>query len=175
MKHEAFFAAIAKVVEGVCAYPDQLRCFTERLNGADVLVFMPHMADYPKLIGRKGRQVKAFESLFQMAAVRNNAPIAVAFRESFEGHREPPDPWVFKPQFDHKGFRAIVDAICSFAFGETQVEITEDAERIVLFIGGDQADECAPVVNAILYPYVYAKGRKLKLRNAIPELSPLKQ
>lgn len=171
MKHQAFFHSIAKVVEGICAYPDQLRCFTEQLNGADVLVFMPHMADYPKLIGSRGRQVKAFESLFQLASLQNQMPLAVAFRESFEGHREPPDPWVFNPKFDLPGFQALVTEICSFAFGTTEIEIKEDAHRIVLWLGGPRSEEFTPILNAVLYPYVYTKGRKLKLREIVPSFT----
>jgi len=113
MKHQPLFRVLTGIVEVICRrHLDELRIFSETINGAETLVVLPHAADYPRLVGRHGGQVNAVTYLVNKAAQRLCERIGFSLRESFVGDREPVEPFAFNPDFQRGVVSHLIKVAC---------------------------------------------------------------
>lgn len=171
MKHEItlkeFFDALTDICDGYCSYPNDCRIFRENSDEGELLVVMPHTADYPKFIGRQGRQVNAFLWLCTRAGSRNGWKIGFAVRETFEGSRDPVEPFVFNPKFDVKKAIQLLSILTAAAFDNAQAVVGENTDMLSVTIKtprGNDNETTVIAIEAVLRPYCHHNGRKLQLR-----------
>ena len=168
MKHQPLFELLSNLIESCCAHPQQLRIFTETVNGTAVLTVLPHTADYPKLVGRHGRQVNAFKYLVQQAAGTLGASLDFVLKESFLGEREPSDPFIFNPDFDVAEFERLLQSLADLCAGEpVPVAIKEHHEILHVTATvprGHRHETLLQALDAVCYAYCYKNGRKLQLK-----------
>lgn len=171
MKHEInstvtqaeFFAALSDIAEGYCSHPKDLRIFEEQ----GVLVVMPHTADYPKLIGKQGRQVNAFKWLVARAGSRNNWKIGFAVRETFNGEREPVEDFTFNPAFDVRKFVKLLSVLTATTLSNSLAMLGPLQDMLSVKIRtprGKDNETTVIAIEAVMRPYCHRNGRKLQLR-----------
>lgn len=163
IKYQAFFKAVTEVIEGICTHPDDLKIFEE--DG--VLNVYPHQADYPKLVGAKGRTVNAIKHLFVRAAVNLNVRIAFNLEQSFVGRREERIPFSYNPDFDLEKLRRLVREVTGTVFRSATEEIRVNGEDISINISSDRNEDnhtTAAAMNALFYPYGFAQGRMISVK-----------
>lgn len=169
MKHQTYFDALTRIIEGACAYPDELRVYPEA-NGDHTtsLVVLPHMADYPKIVGKGGRTVNALKLLTSQASVRLGERIAFKLEESFVGKGEPRVGFGYNKDFDIDAFRKLLEVVAGSVFEPTPVfQITASGEDLFVDLMIERTNENETLVNALhaaFYPYGFAKGRIIKIR-----------
>lgn len=169
MKHEPLFASLTEIVEGICRdHLDETRIFSDTIKGVETLVILPHMADYPKLIGKSGAQVHAFNYLVQRAARRLGLRLGISIQESFIGEREPSEAFCYNPNFDFPAFEKVLARLAAAVTGgELQFTLT-DADAMVIArypcVRGSDNETLGGALCSVLRPYVFRLGRSLYLK-----------
>jgi predicted RNA-binding protein YlqC (UPF0109 family) len=168
MKHQPLFEVISEIVERICEYGDDLRIFTDETPAGFILTVLPNMADYPKLVGKHGRQVNAFAFLVRLAGARLGCKVGFSLKESFVGRREPTLAFAYNPDFDRIRFQRLLQSLAEMVLtGPLSVSLSEDHEVLKVTIGVARGDEAETIVNAldsVFYAYCYRNGRRLQLK-----------
>lgn len=169
MKHQPLFAVLTEIIEVIChRHLDDLRIFTENMNGVQTLVVMPHAADYPRLVGKHGGQVNAVLYLVQRAAQRLGERIGFSLRESFIGDREPVEPFSFNPDFKMEDFERRLTSLAERVSGHPwDFEIATDRETLVVTTPCERSssnETFLSAIEAVFKPYCYGSGRKLQIK-----------
>lgn len=163
IKYQTFFKAVTELIEGICTHPDELKIFEE--DG--VLNVYPHQADYPKLVGAKGRTVNAIKHLFVRAAVNLNVRIAFSLEQSFVGRREERVPFSYNPDFDLPKLIRLAETVTAAVFPSAMVETHSSGEDISISVVTDRREDnhtTAAAMNALFYPYGFAQGRMINVK-----------
>lgn len=167
MKHE-FFSLLSDIVEGICEHKGELRIDQEEEKHCLTLNVRPHMADYPKLVGKKGRQVNAFTHLTERYCILKQDPVTFKLTESFEGRREPATGFCYNRDFDVEKLRAMLAKMIHYVTNRSPaIEMTEDGDVLIAQVQMERTAEnetTIGAVDAVFYPYCHALGRKLKMR-----------
>lgn len=165
-----FFQAITAAIAGICTHADELKVYDETNgNGVAVLYCYPHQADYPKLVGAKGRTVNAVKHLFVRAAVNLRTRIAFELEQSFVGRREPRAAFAFNPDFDTTAFENLFRRILSPALPQATAAFHYQGEDIAVTVKTERRDDTQTTVAALcalFYPYGFAQGRMIHVRLA---------
>lgn len=169
MKHQPLFRVLTGIVEVICRrHLDELRIFSETINGVETLVVLPHAADYPRLVGRHGGQVNAVTYLVNKAAQRLGERIGFSLSESFVGDREPVEPFAFNPDFAVKAFQQHLEDLAAAVTGrEFDYRIEEVGEVIVVTVPCERnldTETFLSALEAVFKPYCYGSGRKLQFK-----------
>lgn len=169
MKHEPLFAVLTEIIEAVCRdHLEDTRIYPERVDGVETLTVIPHMADYPKLIGKSGAQVKALNYLVQHAARRLGVRLRVNIEESFIGSREPIEPFAYDPKFDVEAFKDVLTRLTNVVAGNTiKFDVIERDAMIVCRYLCERSSENEAVgsaISSVLRPYCFRLGRSLYIK-----------
>lgn len=169
MKHEPLFQVLTEIVEVICRrHLDDLRVFSENIGGAETLVVMPHVADYPRLVGRHGGCVHAIEYLVNKTAGRIGERIGFSLRESFVGDREPVEAFVYNPDFDVKSLHRRLIALAGCVSGvRWKFKISSDHEYILVTVPVERSRDTETFLSAleaVFKPACYGDGRKLQIK-----------
>lgn len=165
-KHEPLIEAFKSVIVGICSHKASLRFETEKTENSIILVVCPHMADFPKLAGKLGKQINALKFLFKTAAanIGFNSDSDVRLEESFIGSRleqftVPPPP------FDAKELEKIVKEIAEATMGcPVEVKSRTLAGRYKVYVKprvfGPNSSTIVAAMDAVFYPYAMAHGKR---------------
>lgn len=168
IKHEPFFNAVTETIEGICSHRDELKIYSERSEaGVETLYVYPHQADYPKLVGAKGRTVNAIKHLFVRASVNLKSRLGFELEQSFVGRREDRIPFSYNPDFDGLQFRRLFETVLRHGLAGAGVEFRysgEDVQVQVMAPRGADNETTVAALNALFYPYCFANGRMLSVR-----------
>jgi predicted RNA-binding protein YlqC (UPF0109 family) len=169
MKHEPLFQVLTEIVEVICRrHLEDLRIFTENVNGVQTLVVMPHAADYPRLVGKHGGQVNAILYLVQRAAQRLNERIGFALRESFIGDREPVEAFAYNPDFNVATFHLRLERLAEIVSGHPwKFRVTPVGDILVVTTPCErngQTETFLSALEAVMKPACYGSGRKLQIK-----------
>lgn len=169
MKHEPLFQVLTEIIEGICQdHLDETRIYTDNLKGVETLIVMPHMADYPKLIGKEGLQVNAFNYLVQRAARRLGIRLGISIKESFIGEREPIEAFAYNPNFDVADFEEKLSRLMSSVTGEN-IPLTVTSQEAMVIVKypcerGSENESLGSAMTKVLRPYVFRMGRSLYIK-----------
>lgn len=169
MKYEPFFRVLTEIIEGICRdHLNETRIFTEQRKGVPTLVVFPHAADYPKLIGRNGAQVNAFNFLVQRVSLRLDLRLALSIRESFIGEREPIDPFCYNPEFDLPAFEKLLTRLAAEVSEAPLAFTVTTADQMVIARypceRGDPNAALGSALAAVLRPYCRDLGRSIYIK-----------
>lgn len=164
--------AFSSLVFGICKYPEHCT-ITELLDPTGMslrkLTVEAHMADMPVLVGRAGRQVKAFKYLVAQAASNGGIEAEFSLVDSHIGTGEPPTPFVYNRFFDRQTFLDLLDQMLDAVFSKKpEVRIMErdnprDGLKILLDAAKEEEHLIVPLAD-VWYPYGIRKGMKLDLK-----------
>lgn len=167
MKHQPLFDLVSQIIEDICEYKGDLRIFSPHENGAHVLLVIPHTADYPKLIGKGGRQVNAMKFLFRQASLKLGCALDYQIKDSFTGTREAVIPFAYNPDFDAGKLERMMEQLAALVMHtEPPVGTVLEGDRVIARIKVDRTANNEAIVaalDAVFYAWCYPRGRKLKL------------
>lgn len=162
MREEILTTPFKSVIKGICSRPVN---FSEsESNGKFELTVVPNLNDYRILIGTGGRQVKAFQYLFKLAAKNLGIDGEIEFEESFgDDTREEPKK---RSKLNHATLKTLVGEIASIALGcPVEIKLEPRLEKLEVKIFPEQdindALHVCSACNSIFYPYGRAHGEKV--------------
>lgn len=158
---------VIPLVEGICKYCDDLE-IKERIEGDNVSILVsPHMADYPKLCGQDGRQIKALRFIVKQVGIHLNVIADIDLKESWRGQREEKRPFAFNPDFQEAKAVALLNdfrnELWPLSAHEQVMTLREDGDRLHIYLTPANASDASIIIALadIFYPYGYRNGRKI--------------
>lgn len=173
MKHEKIFGLLSEIITGICAHKDDLRIFVDlHSRVAATMSVHPHMADYRKLVGRKGVTIEAFRVLAKEIGNAQGLSLVLNLEETDIGEPEPHQKH-YSQTFDQAKLHRMVSSLCEWVFArpvEVHVEETETGGIAALVDAPDgiTAKELMNHIKAIFIPYGMANGRAVEVRQSKP-------
>jgi predicted RNA-binding protein YlqC (UPF0109 family) len=176
--HHPISKIVFPLVEGICKYPEQLE-IKER-NGTEpnsiTIVLYPHMADYPKLCGMDGRQIKALRFLVKRMGEKMSIGAELDLKESWNGDRENKTPFEHNPNFDKTAAIELITmfemAIWPDSFNDRTVKTRQEGDKWHIYLTATKEEDQSLIVALadVFYPYGYRNGCKIVI-HAGPENS----
>lgn len=160
-QHDQLVAdAFTRLLRGTCKYPDQCRVDVN-LDKREIHV-LPHMADYPVLVGAQGRQVNALKYL------ASKCGFELQLNESFIGEREQKEDFEYQPGTSTASIRLLHD-LCSVLFEKRPGFVCESVpddkvqgQSLVVHIqpAGDTENNrtILAALKDVIFPYSYRQG-----------------
>lgn len=169
MKHEKIFTLLSEIITGICAYRDDLHIHVDDHGTfAKTLIVRPHMADYRKLVGRKGCTIDALKIFAERAGSSVGLSLNIELQETGIGAPEP-HQHIESQEFDHTTFERLVRETVEWAFSRPLTVEFKDQWKITVTIDApiDKASQDNLLqIARIFYPYGRANGREVFIRNA---------
>lgn len=158
---------VLPLIEGICKYKEDLQV-KERVADNDVsIVLFPHMADYPKLCGKEGRQIKALRFLVKHMGKKIGVNAEIDIKESWHGEREGKSDFEFNPEFDKHEAIKLLDtfrlAIWPDNFGTRDVISNTEGDKLHVYLVSISDEDTSLIIALadVFYPYGYRNGRKI--------------
>lgn len=164
--------AFSSLIFGICRHPEDCTISeVMNLNGMSLSTMRvsAHMADMPVLVGKAGRQVRAFSYLVGQAASNGGVEAKFNLVDSHIGASEPTVPFAYNRFFDLTTFREILDGLLAAVFEKIPevhiIEREDPREGLKVLLETEKRDVhlVAPLAD-VIYPYGIRKGMKLDLK-----------
>lgn len=168
MKHEAIAKLLTEIITGICAYREDLDIQpVEHGKMAHRLIVRPHMADYSKLVGKKGGTIKALQIVAETAGHHAGISFELNLVETEVGTPEPRQR-NYTQTFDLAKLERLVRETAEWVFARpVEIKTREDHDRIQIQIDAPR-DEISQALMLhlarIFYPYGKANGRTVEIR-----------
>lgn len=166
MKHP-ITKAIAPLILACCAHPEDCR-IEEAFHEHQLLITVtPHVADYPIICGKKGKQINALKFVIKAAGESAGIDAALSLEDGFTGRKEPARGFNQNPEFDVPWFVGMVEELLSAATGRP-IHIEAERHNDVLNLSADtdisEASICK-AVESVAYTAAFAQGMIISLRS----------
>lgn len=169
MKHEAIFGLLSEIITGICAHKDDLRIHIDAHSRvAATMIVCPHMADYRKIVGRKGVTIEAFRVLAKEIGNVHGLSLVLNLEETDIGEPEPHEKRYIQT-FDQNKLQRLVAELCEWVFKQpVKVEVEETPTGGIAALVEAPASDSSPAflncIKSIFIPYGYANGRAVEVR-----------
>ena len=166
-KHEALTKPFIAVIRGICSHKNdgELVFRVSTTEEAVELTVVPHTADFPKINGKGGRQIKALKFLFERAGGNLGLDAALKLEESFVGNREE-SSFTENPKFNVSEMRSLIVTFAKTVMGcPVDAEINQDGNGRTTFtlkpsVEIRDAMTITAAMDEVFYPYAMAHGRR---------------
>jgi predicted RNA-binding protein YlqC (UPF0109 family) len=169
---------ITPLIRGICKYSTMLEVTESVTAGKLAITVSPHTADYPKLCGMQGRQIRSFRALVERMGKMMDIEATIDLVESWRGERDPArTTFTLNDRYDVQETLDLLKEFCAkiWPLGNEIFTLRHQLDGDNLHVSfTPRIEEFAPLIVAlenVFYPYVYIRGRKLKMHNGeIPNI-----
>jgi predicted RNA-binding protein YlqC (UPF0109 family) len=168
--HHPITKAVVPLIGGICKYKSHLEV-KEQVNSGVTIFLLPHMADYPKVCGSGGRQIKALRFLVKRMGNILGIKAFIDLKESWIGDREDDIPFVRNPDFDEQQAIELLDGFRHLlwpqGFENQKISALIEGDKMHIYLMPN-SDSDVVTINAladVFYTYGYANGRKIVIHD----------
>lgn len=165
MKHEKIFSLLSEIITGICSHKDDLQIHIEQHSRVAATMFVcPHMADYRKLVGRKGVTIEALRVLAKHIGNNQGLSLVVSLQETDIGAPEPHEK-IYNQAFDQNKLKRLVSELCEWVYGYPATVEIEETKTGGMDVTADVMDNVLlGHIAAVFVPYGKANGRDVNVK-----------